>query len=189
MKVERVSYDVMTPSAARGIIEAIVWKPAIRWHISQIDVLKPIRWISIRRNEVGKTMSPRADGLFVDDPKTREQRASLLLREVSYAIHAHFTMTDQSGPEDSVKKFEEIFKRRVQKGQCFHHPYLGCREFCAHFELLEDELVAIDETRDLGFMLYDIDFTGKENTPLWFRAGIKNGCLRVPPIGSDEVLR
>lgn len=187
MKVERVSYDVMTPSAARGILEAIVWKPAIRWHVSQIDVLKPIRWISIRRNEVGATVSPRADGIFIEDH--RQQRAGLFLRDVAYAVHAHFTMTNHAGSKDSIKKFEEIFRRRVKKGQYFHHPYLGCREFCADFELLEGEPKTIDETRDLGFMLFDIDFSTEQNTPQWFRANLTDGSVKVPPIDSSEVLR
>ena len=112
MKVERVSYDVMTPSAARGILEAILWKPAIRWQITRIDVLNPIRWASVRRNEVGAVMSPRTSGLFVEDQ--RQQRASLFLRDVAYAIHAFFEMTAKAGAEDNVKKFEEMFMRRAE---------------------------------------------------------------------------
>ena len=134
MKVERVSYDVMTPSAARGILEAILWKPAIRWQVTRIDVLKPIRWTSVRRNEVGAVMSPRTNGLFVEDQ--RQQRAGLFLRDVAYVIHAFFEMTDKAGAEDNVKKFEEMFMRRAEKGQCFHRPYLGCREFAAQFRTL-----------------------------------------------------
>ena len=190
MKVERVSYDVMTPSAARGILEAILWKPAIRWRVSEVHVLKPIRWESVRRNEVGAVMSPRASGLFIEDQ--RQQRAGLFLRDVAYVIHAFFEMTPLAGAEDNVRKFEEIFTRRAEKGQCFHRPYLGCREFAAHFELLSSEGSGpkpIDESRDLGFMLYDMDFTGTEPMPLWFRAQLENGCVRVPPLENREVRR
>jgi CRISPR-associated protein Cas5d len=190
MKVERVSYDVMTPSAARGILEAIIWKPAIRWDVTRIDVLNPIRWASVRRNEVGAVMSPRTNGLFIEDQ--RQQRAGLFLRDVAYVIHSFFEMTTKAGKEDSVKKFEEIFMRRAGKGQCFHRPYLGCREFAAHFELWPPEVAGpdcIDESRDLGFMLYDIDFSRAEPMPLWFRAQLQNGQIIIPPAGSAEVRR
>jgi len=190
MKVERVSYDVMTPSAARGILEAILWKPAIRWHVTRIDVLNPIRWASVRRNEVGAVMSSRVNGLFVEDQ--RQQRAGLLLRDVAYIIHAFFQMTPQAGLQDNVKKFEEMFLRRMQKGQCFHRPYLGCREFAAHFapagaEMEESQPIA--ETRDLGFMLYDMDHSDTEPMPMWFRAQLQNGRIHVPPVDSAEVRR
>lgn len=189
MKVERVSYDVMTPSAARGVLEAILWKPAIRWQVTQIDVLKPIRWESVRRNEVGSVMSPRTDGLFVEDQ--RQQRAGLFLRDVAYTIHAHFEMTERAGSEDNVKKFEEMFLRRAEKGQCFHRPYLGCREFAANFELISAETTPepVSESRDLGFMLYDMDFAGTEPMPMWFRARLDHGRLAVPLIDSPEVRR
>jgi CRISPR-associated protein Cas5d len=190
MKVERVSYDVMTPSAARGVLEAILWKPAIRWQVTRIDVLNPIRWASVRRNEVGAVMSPRSNGLFIEDQ--RQQRAGLFLRDVAYLIHASFQMTDKAGAEDNVRKFEEMFMRRAERGQCFHRPYLGCREFAAHFELLSapaQEPEAIEETRDLGFMLYDIDFSGLDPMPLWFRAQLQSGRIRVPSWDSAEVRR
>ena len=190
MKVERVSYDVMTPSAARGILEAILWKPAIRWEVSRIDVLNPIRWASVRRNEVGAVMSPRASGLFVEEQ--RQQRAGLFLRDVAYIIHAVFELTAKAGADDNVRKFEEMFMRRAEKGQCFHRPYLGCREFAAYFELRPPRMPepeAIDESRDLGFMLYDIDHSGTEPTPLWFRAQLQSGRVRVPPPNSAEVRR
>lgn len=190
MKVERVSYDVMTPSAARGVLDAILWKPAIRWHITRIDVLNPIRWASVRRNEVGAVMSSRAGGLFVEDQ--RQQRAGLFLRDVAYVVHAFFGMTARAGVQDNVKKFEEIFIRRAEKGQCFHRPYLGCREFAAHFELWRSrttEPEVIDESRDLGFMLYDVDHLGAEPMPLWFRARLENGRMHVPPVDSAEVRR
>lgn len=190
MKVERVSYDVMTPSAARGILEAILWKPAICWRVDQIDVLRPIRWASVRRNEVGAVMSPRTNGLFIEEQ--RQQRAGLFLRDVAYVIHALFEMTAQAGAEDNVRKFEEMFMRRAEKGQCFHRPYLGCREFAAHFELLTEDGAAqhpIEQTQDMGFMLYDIDFSHGEPVPLWFRAHLENGQMRVPPSDSAEVRR
>jgi CRISPR-associated protein Cas5d len=190
MKVERVSYDVMTPSAARGVLDAILWKPAIRWNVVRIDVLNPIRWASVRRNEVGAVMSPRANGLFVEDQ--RQQRAGLFLRDVAYIIHAFFEMTKKAGVEDNVRKFEEMFLRRAEKGQCFHRPYLGCREFAAHFELLPAQAAepeSIAESRDLGFMLYDIDFSTPEPIPMWFRAQIQNGRIQVPSWDSAEVRR
>ena len=190
MKVERVSYDVMTPSAARGVLEAILWKPAICWQTVRIDVLNPIRWASVRRNEVGAIMSCRSDGLFVEDQ--RQQRAGLFLRDVAYVIHADFALTSHAGAEDNVRKFEEMFLRRAEKGQCFHRPYLGCREFAAHFELLREKVQdppPIDQTRDLGFMLYDMDHTGSTPMPLWFRAHLDNGKIRVPEATSAEVRR
>ncbi len=190
MKVERVSYDVMTPSAARGIMEAILWKPAIRWRLTRIDVLNPIRWASVRRNEVGAVMSPRTSGLFVEEQ--RQQRAGLFLRDVAYVIHAFFEMTVKAGPNDNVRKFEEMFERRTEKGQCFHRPYLGCREFAAQFEPMAAEMEApqpIAESRDLGFMLYDMDHSGLEPMPMWFRAQLRNGRVHVPSADSAEVRR
>lgn len=194
MKVERVSYDVMTPSAARGILEAILWKPAIKWHIEQIDVLKPIRWESVRRNEVGAQMSSRTKGLFIEDQ--RQQRAGLFLRQVAYTIHAHFTMTDKAGTEDNVIKFEEMFIRRAEKGQCFHRPYLGCREFSAHFKLVlpdEQALEPMSETRDLGWMLFDMVHDNKDDKdhihsctegchPSFFKAIMDNGRIDLRDI-------
>jgi CRISPR-associated protein Cas5d len=189
MKVERVSYDVMTPSAARGILEAILWKPAICWHILQIDVLKPVRWESVRRNEVGAVISARNVtsamaqgkgnlGMYVE--KERQQRAGLFLRDVAYVIHACFEMTDKVGPEDHVTKFEQMFIRRASNGQCFHRPYFGCREFPVEFEFLPREsenLKPIDESRDLGWMLYDMDYSGKEPMPQFFHAKLEHGSV------------
>ena len=194
MKVERVSYDVMTPSAARGVLEAILWKPAIQWHIEQIDVLKPIRWESVRRNEVGAQMSSRASGLFIEDQ--RQQRAGLFLRQVAYTIHAHFTMTDKAGTEDNVTKFEEMFVRRAKKGKCFHRPYLGCREFSAHFKLVlpnEQALEPMNETRNLGWMLFDMVHDNKADKdhvhsctegcrPSFFKAIMENGRIDLRDI-------
>ncbi len=192
MKVERVSYDVMTPSAARGILEAILWKPALQWRVERIDVLKPIRWESVRRNEVGAVMSPRTDGLFVEDQ--RQQRAGLFLRDVAYTIHARFELTSRAGPEDTTIKFQEMFLRRAEKGQCFNQPYLGCREFSASFEPIPHDAAlpeSIAETRDLGFMLLDIRHDHGGDTdhvhsctagcqPIFFRASLDHGCMSVP---------
>jgi len=189
MKVERVSYDVITPSAARGIFEAILWKPAICWRILQIDVLKPIKWESVRRNEVGKIMGKPSAAhltgghhksleLFVE--KERQQRAGLFLKDVNYVLHAEFAMTARAGTDDSVTKFEQMFLRRASNGQCFQQPYFGCREFPVDFELIElkEALpVPIEETRDLGWMLYDLDYSGKEPMPQFFQAQMKNGSL------------
>lgn len=199
MKVERVSYDVMTPSAARGILEAILWKPAIRWLVERIDVLAPIRWESVRRNEVGSVMSPRANELFVEEH--RQQRAGLFLRDVDYVIHARLELTGKAGAADSLTKFQEMFLRRAEKGQCFHRPYLGCREFAADFTLirLNDRLPEpISESRELGWMLYDIVHDNRQDKdhihtctetcrPSFFRAALANGTLHVPPAGSEEV--
>jgi len=190
MKVERVSYDVMTPSSARGILEAILWKPAICWHVERIDVLNPVRWESVRRNEVGARMSPRTDGIFIEDQ--RQQRAGLFLRDVAYTIHAHFSMTTKAGAEDNITKFQEMFVRRAQKGQCFNQPYLGCREFSAHFELIPDEPSLpepVRDTRDLGWMLCDMCHDAAGNNgghvhtctdachPSFFRAQLNNGTM------------
>jgi len=189
MKVERVSYEVMTPSAARGILEAILWKPAIKWNILQIDVLNPIRWESVRRNEVGKKATkPTAAhlagesstplGLFIE--KERQQRAGLFLRNVAYVIHAEFEITGQAGPEDSLTKFEQMFIRRASNGQCFHRPYFGCREFPVDFEFIPKdaaEISAIKADRDLGWMLYDMDFSGKEPMPQYFHGEMVNGQI------------
>ena len=201
MKGERVSYDVMTPSAARGVLEAILWKPAIRWLVERIDVLAPIRWESVRRNEVCSVMSSRTDGLFIEDQ--RQQRAGLFLRNVSYTIHARFEMTEKGGPEDTVTKFQEMFLRRAERGQCFHRPYLGCREFAADFALIRrDEALPepIAESRDLGWMLHDIQHDSRADKnhvhfctegcrPSFFRAMLEDGVMWVPSPGGKEVRR
>jgi len=196
MKVERVSYDVMTPSAARGILEAILWKPAISWRILQIDVLKPIRWFNIRRNEVASIVSVKNAqaamkagrgriGLFVDVGKERQQRAALVLKDVAYLIHAVFEITDKAGPEDNVTKFEQMFLRRAARGQCFHRPYLGCREFDAQFELIkkdDDGPYPIQENRELGWMFFDWDYTKKPPTPSFFKAKLEQGVLDLASV-------
>lgn len=191
MKVERVSYDVITPSAARGILEAIHWKPAIRWRVEQIDVLNPIRWESVRRNEVGAVMSSATGGLFIEEQ--RQQRASLFLRDVDYVIHAHFEITEQAGSDDSIAKHEAMFQRRAENGQCFHRPYLGCREFAAHFALVGqgDLRQPTQLTIDLGYMLYDIfhdnsadkagaHFCSDRCRAAFFKGRLENGRLSVP---------
>lgn len=196
MKVERVSYDVITPSAARGVLEAIYWKPQIRWSVDRIHVLKPIRFTNIRRNEVGaKASAANAKkamvagsgrlGIFVEDE--RQQRAATVLRDVDYAIEAHFEIL--SGDEPAAKHFE-MFRRRAEKGQCFHRPYLGCREFDAHFTWIDADpprgFYADSGERDLGFMLHDIDFE-HDMTPRFFRAVMRDGVIAVPPFESAEV--
>lgn len=205
MKVERVSYDVITPSAARGILEAIHWKPAIRWVIDEIRVLEPIQFESIRRNEVASKISARnvasamnnksTEGLYVlvDDGKERQQRASTILKNVGYVISAHFQLTEVAGEEDNEGKHLDIFNRRARKGQCFHQPYFGTREFPAKFSLLENSelpksnLKETEQFKDLGWMLHDIDFAN-DNTPKFFRAVMDNAAIKVPPFYSEEVI-
>lgn len=196
MKVERVSYDVMTPSAARGVLEAVLWKPAIQWQIHQIDVLKSIRWTSVRRNEVSAIASTSSAksamkkgsgnlGIHIED--TRQQRAGLFLKDVAYTVHASFRMTDKAGEGDTLVKFEQMFRRRMEKGQCFHRPYLGCREFPAEFSFADNDEIPIEESRSLGWMLLDIAFGEKENRPMFFPAEMVNGTIQVPEMHAKEV--
>lgn len=204
MKVERVSYDVITPSAARGILEAIHWKPAIRWHVDRIHVLKPIRFQSIRRNEVGAKASAAnaasamkrgtTEGLGIAVDENRQQRAALVLVDVAYVIEAHFSLTDRAGAEDSAAKHVSMFNRRAAQGQCFHRPCLGTREFDAEFALIPDgealppcKLPIDKRNDDFGWMLHDIDFANS-NESRFFRAEMKDGVIEVPPFGSDEVV-
>ena len=202
MKVERVSYDVMTPSAARGLIEAIYWHPGMRWCIDRIHVCAPIRFTNLRRNEVKSTIPARtvhavmAQGkgeLYLSTSKDIQQRAALLLRDVHYVIEAHFEMTEKAAPGDNPGKFQDIVKRRIQKGQFYHQPCFGCREFPAQFRLCGEVPPCPAELkgpRDLGWMLYDMDYTDSENiTPLFFRATLQNGVMEVPPRDSEEVHR
>jgi len=200
MKVERVSYDVITPSAARGILEAIHWKPAIRWVVDSIQVLRPIRFESIRRNEVGGKLAAasvgkaikagRTDGLIAYVEDDRQQRAATVLRDVGYVIGAHFELTDKAGPDDNVGKHLDIFNRRARRGQCFHAPCLGTREFPASFALIEsdDALPTPDPSlmgeRDLGWMLHDIDFADGM-TPRFFRARMVDGRIDVKTLVGD----
>ena len=207
MKVERVSYDVITPSAARAIFEAVLWKPAMRWQVEKIEVLNPIHWTNIRRNEVSGVASRGKSQIFVEDE--RQQRAGLFLRDVRYRLHARFHLQDDSqhihrypllrcedvDNKNSYPKFAEMFKRRARKGQCFNQPYLGTREFSASFRFIEPEQVEqepspVDETRNLGWMLYDIDFTDTENpVPMFFLAKLNRGVVFVPAPDSGEVRR
>ena len=189
MKVERVSYDVITPSAARSVFEAILWKPAIRWEVRQIEVLKPIRWMSVRRNEVASKVSVRNAqttmnsgvgnlGLYIEED--RQQRAGLFLRDVAYRLHADLLPAGGDALANPAK-YREMFERRAEKGQCVNQPYLGCREFAARFRLVDDlssEPPALDESRDLGWMLYDMDFKNpNEPQPRFFRAQLENGLI------------
>jgi len=202
MKVERVSYDVITPSAARAVFEAIYWKPAIRWEVHRVEILAPIRWTNIRRNEVASVVSTRnvqqamtAGGgtlaLYVDED--RQQRAALLLRDVAYRLHAHLVVRTERGDPQPPAKFFEIFDRRASKGQCVNQPYLGCREFAARWRLVNDlsnEPAPIDESRDLGWMLHDLDFANPvDPQPQFFRAKMSQGVVAVPPFDGTEVAR
>jgi CRISPR-associated protein Cas5d len=198
MKVERLSYDAMTPSAARGILEAIYWKPEICWVVERIHVLNSIRFANLRRNEVGaKASAANAAtamkagagllGIYVDDHDVRQQRAATILRDVAYLIEARFEV--RGGDDPPVKHFE-MFKRRAEKGQCFHRPYLGCREFDCQFAWHEGDpprgAYADVPERDLGFMLHDIDFE-HDMTARFFRAAMRRGVIEVPPFEKAEV--
>lgn len=191
MKVERCTYDVMTPSSARGVLEAIYWHPGLRWIIDRIYVNKPIQFTSVRRNEVKSKVSANnalsvynggEKPLFMSSKEEIVQRASLLLRDVEYVIEAHFEMTDKANEGDNPGKFKDIMMRRLRKGECYHMPYFGCREFPANFCLCEEEEIitayeAVEE-KDLGFMLYDMDYSDPENIqPMFFRAVMKRGVL------------
>jgi CRISPR-associated protein Cas5d len=210
MKVERVSYDVMTPSAARAVFEAILWKPAIQWVVERIEVMRPIRWTSVRRNEVASKAVVGKHDFFVEE--NRQQRAGLILRDVCYRIHGHMQLKPGAGEGNGPAKFMEMFERRAAKGQCVMQPYLGCREFSAYFEWLpegSDGAAPISETRDLSLMLYDLAFRPKkegavsfkgetgvgwgtvtgEAYPLFFRARLEGGVLSVPAPDSAEVLQ
>lgn len=187
MKVERVSYDVMTPSAARGLVEAIYWHPGMRYCIDKIYVLSPIRFTNIRRNEVKATLlssavlsavrSGEAPALYTG--QEIQQRAAMVLQDVHYVIDCHFEMTENAAPGDNPGKFQDILRRRLTRGQCYHAPYLGCREFPACFrEWTSGTIPAIDETRELGWMLYDLDYSDRENIqPTFFRARLEHGVL------------
>lgn len=201
MKVERVSYDVITPSAARGIVEAIHWKPAIVWRIARLHVLKPVRFESVRRNEVGAVIpagkaatamragSTEGLALFVEDE--RQQRAATILRDVGYVIEARLELTrmGRANPDETVGKHLEMFKRRARKGQCFTRPCLGTREFAADFALIEDEMPEVDAalngTTDLGWMTLDHHYPGM--TARFFRASMTDGVIEVPPLHAPEV--
>ena len=228
MKVERVSYDVITPSAARGIYSAIFWKPAILWRITKIEVLNPIRWTSVRRNEVSTVATPDSTGFFIDELKSdgglkfRQQRAGLILRDVRYRLYAEFDFIPpehssrsvnpapewladgeetelyrqaEAKPDEKEAKYAAMFDRRATKGQYFMHPYLGCREFsCREIRLVkrpdEESSHPIAETRDLGFMLYDLDYSDPNDIkPMFYRPKMENGVIRVPHPDSEEVFK
>lgn len=192
MKVERVSYDVITPSAARAVFEVILWKPAIRWHVRRIEVLNPVRWINLRRNEVASVISTRnvqeamsagrGDlALYVEDD--RQQRAGLFLRDVAYRLHADLEVRDDRDDPPPPQKYFAMFERRAKSGQCVNQPYLGCREFAARMRLVENltrEPLPVSDTRDLGWMLYDLDFSDRNDPkPIFFRARMTAGVIDV----------
>ena len=209
LKVERVSYDVITPSAARAIFEAIFWKPAIHWQVTKIEVLNPIKWTTIRRNEVGAVASKNP--IFIEDK--RQQKNTLLLQDVRYRLWAKLEFIPQWKREESKNpridseeaeflrkdenpgKYNAMFERRASKGQCFNQPYLGTREFSASFRLVNPETETLDapisESRDLGIMLYDMDFEGNLQKPdaMFYHAKMENGVILVPNRNSKEVLR
>ena len=200
MKVERCSYDVITPSAARGILEAIYWHPGMKWIIDRIYVNKPIQFTNVRRNEVKSKVSannvlPVYNGsnkqLYISTKSDIVQRASLLLRDVEYVIDAHFEMTEEANSSDNPGKFKDIMKRRLKRGECYHTPYFGCREFPVKFCDWEDEEIHTayesEEERELGFMLYDMDYSDPEDIqPMFFRAVMHRGVIEV---GECEVVR
>jgi CRISPR-associated protein Cas5d len=213
MKVERVSYDVITPSAARAVFDAILWKPAIFWQVTRIEVLAPIRWISVRRNEVGAVASSRKNQIFIEDE--RQQRAGLFLRDVKYRLYAEFVFIppehqgkvlnpvpdylkdaeekENVRQDETPAKYAAMFERRAKKGQCFNQPYLGCREFSAWFRLVNpqaDPAAPIPESRDLGWMLYDMDFTNPADPKaLFFRPEMTKGVILVPDRNNAEEVR
>lgn len=202
MKTERVSYDVMTPSAARGLLESIYWHPGLRWVIECIHVCSPIRFTNIRRNEVKDVISARAvksvmekgkgiDELYLATTESIQQRAAMVLKDVHYVIDAHFDMTDKAAPGDNPGKFQDIIKRRLERGQCYSMPYFGTREFAAHFARCTELPPCPEELlgeRDLGWMLWDMDYTDPQDIkPKFFRAKLMDGAMDVPPPESGEV--
>ena len=200
MKTERVSYDVMTPSAARGLLESIYWHPGMKWCIDRIHVCSPIRFTNIRRNEVKDTISARKvktvmekgqGELYLATPESIQQRAAMVLRDVHYVIDARFDLTENAAPGDNAGKFQDIIKRRLERGQCYSMPYFGTREFPAHFRRCTELPPCPDElkgVRDLGWMLLDMDYTNPQNiTPRFFRVSLTDGVMVVPPWDSAEV--
>lgn len=204
LKVERVSYDVITPSAARAIFESIFWKPAIHWQVTKIEVMNPIKWTSVRRNEVGAVAAKTP--IFIEDK--RQQKNSLLLKDVRYRIWARLKFIpkrkrtinqdlfdNEDHNDENPAKYNAMFERRASKGQCFNQPYLGTREFSASFRFVNPETDGLDapiaESRDLGIMLYDMDFEKDLKNPpaMFYRAWMKNGIIIVPPKNSEEILR
>lgn len=205
-KVERVSYDVITPSAARAIFEAILFKRyAMRWQVTKIEVLNPIKWTSIRRNEVGATASMRSGSIFIEDK--RQQKNTLALRDVRYRLWANLVYVPvkdrpkeafakhQPGDDENPMKYCQMFERRATQGQCFTQPYLGTRECAASWRLVdidhESLTPALNESRDLGVMLYDMDFEANPKSPeaMFYRPQMDQGVIIVPPKDSEEVLK
>lgn len=197
LKVERASYEVPTPSAARGILDAIFWHPGLHWIVDKIYVLNPIRFTNIRRNEVKSTvmasnvktvMTGGGGKLYLNTKEDIQQRAALVLQDVRYVIEAHFDMTNKAALSDNPGKFSDIMNRRLEKGQCYNQPCFGTREFPASFRKWDGGgIPTIDETRELGIMLYDIDYSDPKNiTPMWFRARLEKGVVHV---SESEVLR
>jgi CRISPR-associated protein Cas5d len=190
LKVERVSYPIMTPAAARGAIEAILWKPQIAWRIERIDRLRPPKFEQVRRNEVEVKASPDRAAILVD--QVRQQRAALVLRDVAYVIHARFCLTRKAGAEDTVAKYAAMFERRARGGQCFQRPCLGAREFAAEFRLLEagepDPVPENAETEEgLGWLFHDFDWSHRPPRPRFFQARLDAGRMVVPPPDSLEL--
>ena len=205
LKVERVSYDVITPSAARAIFEAIFWKPAIHWQVTKIEVLNPIKWTSIRRNEVGAVASKSP--IFIEEK--RQQKNTLLLQDVRYRLWAKLefipkrrrkneqtlSCDEDTRSDENPAKYNAMFERRASKGQCFTQPYLGTRECSCSFKLINPDKDVLDnpinESRDLGIMLYDMDFEANIKNPpaMFYRARMENGVIIVPPKDSEEILR
>lgn len=194
LKVERVSYPLITPSAARGLLEAVLWKPAIQWRVRRIHVLRPISFTAFRRNEVNsRAVAPAktvienggtAPAYFADED--RAQRNTIALQHVDYVIEADFLLTSRAGEADNIPKFADMFTRRVAKGQHFHQPYFGCREFPAEILPADGAPAPITETRDFGLMLHDILFSPAGNRPVFFPARLENGVLTVPPLPAGE---
>lgn len=199
LKTERVSYDVMTPSAARGLLDAVLWHPGMKWIVDSIHVCAPIRFTNIRRNEVKDTVSARkaqsvmekGGELYLATPESIQQRAAMVLRDVHYVIDAHFEMTQRASPTDNPGKFQEMMRRRVEKGQFYHQPCFGVREFPAHFKPCTQLPPCPEELKgekDLGWMLLDMDYSNPENiTPHFFRATLRDGVLEVPSMYDEEV--
>lgn len=202
LKVERVSYDMITPSAARGLLESVFWHPGLRWFIDKIYLLSPIAFSNIRRNEVSskvtcgslKTLMNGGQAKsYIATSEDIQQRAALVLRDVHYVIEAHFELTERAAPSDNAGKFQDSMKRRLTRGQCYHQPCFGAREFPANFRLWEGGEISTaypSETRELGLMLFDMDYSDPTNiTPMFFRATLERGVLTVPAPDSREVLR
>ena len=200
MKVERVSYPVITPSAAVGIFSSILWKPAMLWHVNKIEVLKPIKFMQCRTNEVKDVISTESVsqvmrggkktlGINIRDGRT--QRSGLILRDVSYRLHASIEFLKNLDPEASWHKYAEMFERRARKGQSFRPSFLGTRDHSCSWEFVEDPSKGpqpIPETRDLGRMLHSLDYNSPNHPPRTFHARIENGVVQVPLFGSAEVV-